>query len=289
MRQDASDGYPTDYLIARIKGRATTLVTNWRPLLEQRRAPEASDERIWEALLRELEWLHAQMNRDLRDAFAPLFALFEIKTIVLCLRNRALGRTSEIARLVVRSLLAEDVKQTLLQGPDVRSTIAALGFREESNLLTFENALMRAYLQDVAAGKLEPALKAFFTLFIDMRNVMLLYKRLRWNLGERSPFIAGGSLATSVLENIRDDASFDDLLKRFTGLDALSVATSEGALETILLRFITNQLVKSRHAADDVALIVVYIWRLYVQARNLSVLHHGIDLEPRTLERELIL
>ena len=56
-------------------------------------------------MLRELAWLHTQMNRELRETFAPLFALFEIKTIVLCLRNRAIGRTGEITRLLAAERL----------------------------------------------------------------------------------------------------------------------------------------------------------------------------------------
>lgn len=292
MRHDATDGFPTDYLIARIRGRGTALITDWRRLIEHGPLPEASDERIWEALLRELAWLHAQMNRELRDTFAPLFALFEIKTIMLCLRNRAIGRAGEIARLLERSLLADDVKAFLLRGPDVRFTIAALGLPQNEDLPAFENGLMRLFLEDVAVRRLEPALKTFFTEFIDLRNVMLLYKHLRWSLAGRCRFISGGSVELPLLEEIarqRDDAAFDALLERVTGLATVSVAASEGALETILLRSITKRLLKSRHAAGNLALIVAYVWRLYVQARNLAVLHHGTRIEQRTLERELIL
>lgn len=293
MRHDSSDGFPTGYLIARIKGRGTTLITDWRRLIDHGPLPEASDERIWEALLlRELAWLHTQMNRKLRETFAPLFALFEIKTIVLCLRNRAIGRAGELAHLLERSLLADDVKAILLRGPDVRSTIAALDLPQDEDLPAFETRLMHVFLEDVAGLALEPALKVFFTEFIDLRNVMLLYKHLRWSLAGRCRFISGGSMELSLFEEIaqqRDDAAFDALLKRVTGLATVSVAASEGALETILLRSMTKRLLKSRHEAGDLALIVAYIWRLYVQARNLAVLHHGTRIEQRTLERELIL
>lgn len=289
IHDEATDGYPTDYLIARIKGRRTSLISDWRPVIEKRVAPDASDERIWEALLRELEWLHAQMNREMRATLAPLFALLEVKTIVLCLRNRAIGRTNEAARLLERSLLSDRVKETLLHGRDLRSTIAALGIDYEGNLADVENDLMRIVLQKIAAARLAPALRAFFVLFIDLRNVMLLYKRLRWSLGDHVRFISGGGMEVPELENIRDDAALDDLLKRVTGLESVSVAASEGALETVLLRSMTQRLERSQRSADDTALIIAYVWRLYVQARNLSILHHGAGLEPRVLERELIL
>ena len=307
MRENATDGFPTDYLLARIRGRQTALISDWQSLIEERLAPEASDERIWEALLRELEWLHAQMNHRLRDMFAPLFALFEIKTIVLCLRNKAIRRTTEIERLLERSLLADRLKEILLRGTDVRSTIAALvdamagtseAFRElesvyaEGNLQGFENGLMRVYLQEVAAKHLDPAMKMFFVLFTDLRNVMLLYKHLRWGVDGPCLFIRGGTVEPSRLLAIlarRDTAALDDLVRGVTGLETMSVAASEGALETVLLRSITRRLAKLRHTTEGVGLIVVYVWRIYVQARNLAVLHHATDLDPQTLERELIL
>ena len=297
MRDDASDGFPTDYLLSRIRGRQAALIADWETEIARGAAPDLSDERIWGAFLAELAWLHVQMNRNLRETFAPLFALFEIKTIVLCLRNKAAERTVEVTRLLEPSLLREEVKD-ILRGPGgVRATIAA-AFPElesayvEGNLQEFENALMRAYLQDTVTTRLDPLMKDFFVRFIDLRNVVLLYKDLRWKVTERSPFVAGGSVEPSKLDDIAaagDTVALDELVQSVTGLDTISVATAEGALETVLLRSMTTHLVKMRRTADAVALILVYMWRIYVQARNLAVLHHAADLDPATLERELVL
>jgi vacuolar-type H+-ATPase subunit C/Vma6 len=256
-----------------------------------------SDERIWGAFLAELEWLHVQMNRGLRETFAPLFALFEIKTIVLCLRNKAAERTAEVTRLLDRSLLCQEVRNTLRGNAGVRATIAA-AFPDlenayvEGNLQEFENALMRAYLQDTITKRLDPLLRDFFARFIDLRNVVLLYKDLRWKVTERSPFVSGGSVDPSRLTEIAatgDTAALDRLVQSITGLDTISVATAEGALETVLLRTMTHHLARMRRTADAVALIAGYVWRIYVQARNLAVLHHAADLDPATLEREMVL
>lgn len=294
MRQDATDGFPTDYLLARIRGRATALISDWQYLLAGGLAPDASDERIWEAFLAELQWLHAQMNRGLRAQFAPLFALFEIKTIVLALRNKAIRRTAQMERLLARSLLAGDVKESLLRAMDVRAAIAALSeplasVYDEGNLPAFEDALMRISLQDTAAKNLDPVMKEFFVLFIDLRNVMLLYKHLRWGIAEPSLFIAGGSVELPRLQEIHDSAGLDELVTSVTGIESAPAAAGEGALETILLRSMTRRLMKMRRMTDGAGLIVVYVWRLYVQTRNLAVLHHGAELDPQTLERELIL
>jgi hypothetical protein len=273
IRDAPSDGYPTDYLIARIKGRGTALISDWRPHIENRLALPATDEEIWGALLRELAWLHEQMNRQLRETFAPLFALFEIKTVILCLRNRAIRRMDVVERLLKRSLLADEIKTTLLRGPE-----------PGGNLQSLENELMRTFLEGISAR--DGALETFFKHFIDLRNVMLLYKHRRWHLGTRPRFISGGTMDVTLLESIRDDAALDELLRSIAGV---TVAASEGALETILLRAMTRRLVKSRRTAGDTMLIIVYVWRLYTQARNLAVLYHGTALESRTLERELIL
>ncbi|HSP16560.1 MAG TPA: V-type ATPase subunit [Thermoanaerobaculia bacterium] len=306
MRENAADGFPTDYLIARIRGRQTALISDWERLIALGGTQEESDEQIWGAFLQELEWLQVQMNRRLRDMFASLFVLFEIKTIVLCLRNKAAARTPEIDEMLARSLLANHIKAILRQPADVRSAVAMLAdamavtspaFREldsayaEGNLQGFENALMRIYLQEISTRRLQPVMKMFFILFTDLRNLVLLYKDLRWGVATSCPFISGGSIDAARLQEIarrRDTAALDDLVSNVTGVDTISAA-NESALETILLRSMTRKLLVMRHTDDGAALIVVYMWRIYVQARNLAVLHHGVDLDAETLERELVL
>lgn len=297
MREDAGDGFPTDYLLSRIRGRQTRLVSDWEELIARGATAATSDETIWGAFLHELAWLHAQMNRGLRRTFAPLFGLFEIKTIVLCLRNKAVGRTAEVERLLATSLLSEPLKEVLRGRADVRGTIAAV-FPEleavyaESSLQGFENALMRMYLQEIAATDLDAVMRTFFVMFTDLRNIVLLYKDLRWGIAAPSPFIAGGTVDVTRLQEIaarRDPAALDDLVRSVTGLDAISIETTEGALETILLRSMTKQLARMRHAEGGLATIVAYMWRIYVQARNLAVLHHSAELDSETVERELVL
>jgi hypothetical protein len=61
---------------------------------------------------------------------------------------------------------------------------------------------------------------------------------------------------------------------------------SELSVETTLLRRLTKSL--SRRRDDPVAAIVAYVWRVYVQTRNLAILHHAGDLDGATIEQELI-
>jgi vacuolar-type H+-ATPase subunit C/Vma6 len=272
-------------------------------------APATSDEAIWGAMLREFDWLHRQMDRKLRARFAPVFALFELKTIVLCLRNKAIERTAEVDRLLARSLLAESMQRALRSGAQIDATVGAVidalaathqGFREleaahaEEGFKGFENALTRIYLQQVVEAPLAPLIRQFFALFIDMRNAMVLYKQLRWGVGETSPFIAGGSIAPEPFEQTlarKDHAGLEALVKEATGLLSVPMAANEGALETVLLRTITKKLREiGRATAGSLdALVLDYVWRLYVQARNLAILHHARDVARETLEQELIL
>lgn len=297
LREAATDGFPTDYVVARIKGRQAALISDWEPVIDRTIPSEGSDEAIWERFLREMAWLHAQMNANLRETFTPLFALFEIKTIVLCLRNKAVLRSGEVQRLLKRSLLSAEIQEILLRPIDLQSTMQALeratgaAANDDGNLANFENSLMRTWLRNVIATRLDPVLQTFFTSFIDLRNVMLLYKELRWGVKRRIPFIAGGSIEPSRLEEIiakRDNAALDALVRTVADPRTVSVASTEGALETVLLRSLTRRVATLRRAGDA-GLIVAYIWRTYVQTRNLAVLHHAAAVDRETLERELIL
>ena len=103
LRDIASDGFPTDYVIARVRARRAALTREWRAELARKAAPSASDEAIWDGLLGEYAWLYGQMDGRMRARLAPVFALFELKTLVLCLRNVDAGR-KEIRDLDVHGI-----------------------------------------------------------------------------------------------------------------------------------------------------------------------------------------
>ena len=268
--------------------------------------PGTSDERIWEALLNELAWLYGQMNRTLRECFAPVFVLLELKTIVLCLRNKEAGRVTEIDTLLTHSLLAGSLRQVLRDPPDVRSSIATLiettagtlhGLREaaaayaDHGLRGFEDGLLRGYLAHTVTTQLHPLIRQFLRAFVDLRNVMILYKQLRWGVADSAAFIEGGMLELSRLVQSlasKELNSWQELAKEATALKVVPAAASEGALETVLLTSLTGRLRQIGREKDGVGLILDYIWRIYVHARNLAVLYHASDLGEAALEREII-
>ena len=297
------DGYPTEYLVARVRGRRAALARAQR---SQAIGAATSDEEIWSDLTREFDWLHRQMSAHLRDTLAPLFGLFELKTMVLAIRNTAIDRRLTVRRVLQHSLLADHARRALHDAPDGAAAVAALVAAltavtpafgtlattyADAQLRGFEDALVRVYLQEVAAARLHPAVRAFVASFIDARNIVLLYKALRWDVGRTDQFIAGGTLDVSVFTEARarqDAAAVDALSARVARRTPRSLAPSEPALETALLNGLTALLNSRRRDVDDVDVMVAYIWRVYVNARNRSLLHHARDVDEGVLGREVL-
>ena len=306
MREIATDGFPTDYLLARVRGRRAALASEWQRLRSRGPLPGESDEGIWEALLKELEWLHAQMNPGLRVCFEPVFVLFEIKTVILCLRNKEALRSDEIDRLLQHSLLADRLQAALRQETDVRTAVAAIsaefvtmpgGARVlesvyvDGGLKGVETCLMHSHLEHAAAERLHPAIHGFFVSLIDLRNVITLYKQLRWGVDDAGAFIPGGTIEPTRLQQAsanKESAYLDALVRRIAGRAAPPLAASEGALETVLLASMARQLRTTGGGSDGVGLILDYVWRIYVHARNRALLLHAGSLGASALERELI-
>jgi len=269
--------------------------------------PLTQDEETWHALQRELEWVYLQMNPGLRRTYAPLFLLFEIKTVVLCLRNKSVQRTRKVERLLEHSLLAEPARRALSDNPDLAGTIDSLArqvpieeprVRELANVFSesgfrgVEDEMMRLVLEHIASLKLDPGLGAFFEAFIDLRNAMILYKHLRWDIQRTPSFIAGGRIGADRFRTILergDRVAFDDLVGSLTGRRPAPDAAGETALESLLLGSLTRRLRRAGREGDDCGVVLDYLWRIYVQARNLAVLHHGRGIDRTRLEQELIL
>jgi hypothetical protein len=301
LRDDVGAGYPPGYVLARLRGRRAALAGVPPAGAAQR---DGSDDQIWGRFLDELNWLFRQMDARQREANAPLFALFEMKTIVLCLRNAALDRVESQRRLLERSLLSPALRDILGQHRHVGAIVAALGgalgglsraFLDldsryfEAGLKGCEDALMRVYLESIAEARLAAPIRHFLTRFTDLRNLMTLYKHQRWQLKGPVVLIRGGTIDVSIFRDvvIRDDrAAFDALIMRVAGVRV--TAASELGIETRLLTALGGELKRARRQRGGEWLVPEYIWTAYVHARNLAVLHHSAGLEPSAVAREMI-
>lgn len=302
LRDDVRSGYPREFVLARLRGRRAALAgVPVAPAPHDQRA----DERIWGGFLGELGWLFRAMDRRLREETAPLFMLFEIKTIVLCLRNAELDRTEVQRHLLDRSLLSASLRGILAQRRHVGATVAALGgalggvsgaFLDldaryfETGLKGCEDALMRVYLEAVAGAKVPAPTRHFLHRFIDLRNLMALYKHQRWDIKGPIILIRGGTIETAVFREVvvhEDRADLDRLIARATGIQ-LTGAASELAVESRLMRAFGSELRRLRRERGPAWAVPEYMWSAYAHARNQAVVHHAAGLEPAAIAREMI-
>jgi hypothetical protein len=300
LRDDYGAGYPRDYVVARLHGRRHSIA----PATIAASGTATSDEHIWNAFLGELTWVFSQMNAAMRTDYAPLFALFEMKTIVLCLRNAELDRPEPRRQLLERSLLSDAIRDILRTPRHVGALVAALGGRLgvlsasfadldaryfEAGLRGCEDALMRLFLESMRGARLVRPLRRFLTRFVDLRNLMALYKHLRWELKGPVAFIAGGSIDVASLKDIvirEDRDALDALVVTLTGRPV--TAADEASLETLLLASLHAELSRASRRLGDEWLVTDYIWSAYLHARNLAVRHHAAGVDRARLERELI-
>ncbi|HEX9206851.1 MAG TPA: V-type ATPase subunit [Steroidobacteraceae bacterium] len=306
LRELGTDGYPTDYLLARIRARRAVLATQWAALRARGLPAGATDDLIWEGFLRELGWLRTQMNRRLRADFAPVFGLFELKTLVLCLRHKAALQEVALEQLLAPSQLSAALRRALLREPDVAAAVGAVAEAlspagdgqvalqrayADAGLKGFEVRLNRHYLESMAGARLHPLIRDFLATFVDVRNLMTLYKHLRWGIVDAAAFTPGGTVPASVLRQAaaaKDAASLDRLVRGIAGRAAPPLATAEGSLETILLGSLTRKVRGFGRDDGAAGTVLDYAWRVYIHARNRSILLHAADLGPATLEKELV-
>jgi hypothetical protein len=317
LKNPADPGYPVDYLLSRIKGRRSRLTRDWRPLLfgptpQEAQLSSASDsarksrtsDSAWRDLMKEHQWVYSRMSMRLRSIFAPYFLYAELGTICICLRHLANGRPIAISELLDRSLLSDDVAEALTSGTDLPATVREVErlfsgqFRgsagleealEAGGLRRVEQRLVEAFLGATIGSGLHPIMRAFFSRIIDARNIMALYKYLRFELKSRPSFIPGGGLPEKGLNEIaaRDDLpALAALVREFTG--SIVERPDPTSIEIALYRGMTRWLRKEGREPFGVAPLLEYLWRCSIEAMNMSVLYHTKDLEREAVTAELV-
>lgn len=299
-------GHPPEFVVARLKGRHAALLADWRARLRARTTSGLSDEQVWSRLLEELAWLHGQVDARTRQQLAPLFALYELKTVTLALRSVASDRPEMVGATLGHSLLADPIQRVFRRAADVPAVLTQLGADSmpaaslfeplpdayaRGGLRAVEDSLFRHYLEALDISRLRPALRVFFAAFIDARNLVLVFKHVRWHSTTPFSAIRGGDIAAGELEAIaaRDDlAGLAERVQRFVGRRQLAAPSTDASLEGALFESITRRLRTYRRGLDVLAVSTAYIWRAYLQARNLALLVHATAVAPEQLERELI-
>jgi len=313
----ADRGYPADYLLARIKGRRSRLIKDWKRLTFDAGLFDASPPSIPDGLfkvkspvsigaelIREYRWVYEQMNRRLRGIFAPFFLYTELRTVFMCLRRLKDRKAGALDELLATSLLSDRVKDTLLVSEDLKAAIVSIEsfFSSQSpryaglvvtldteGLRGFEQQLTDRYLAETVSSSIHPIMKGFFSKLIDARNAMSLYKYLRLDLTKQPAFIAGGSIPEAKLQEI---ARSDDQVKACALIQELTGVPVERpdptSVELALYRGMTRWLRKAGRDPFGVAPILDYLWRCSIEAMNLRVLYYGRELEREVIAAEIV-
>lgn len=316
LRTIHNRGYPPEYLQARVRVRRSYRIADWERILTAADMLEAvppspyregdasrSEAAVWRSLLREVAWLYGQMDQGTRAMFMPLFACLELRTMVLCLRYKGGRNDRKVEELLSHSLLGEKVRQALMADAELPAVIDAVTgllsagavrfarlkkVYRQGGLAAFERGLTDLCLAEVSAGKLHPLIREFLGRLIDARNVITLYKQIRWRIMDSSPFIKGGEIGESVLKGVaarNDLAEVTLLIRRLTGEDV--PIASAGMVERHLLTAVTRFVRRRGREGGFTGLILDYLWRSYVEARNLSLLILCRN-DRQACERELV-
>jgi hypothetical protein len=310
-------GFPLDYLLSRLRGRKSRLVTDWDMLMKSTspvgQLPPGhyqmifgigSPDAVWRALMAEYRWAYHQMNGQGRKTFAPFFLYGELRTLFIGLRYLKGLMRDRLQEILSLSLLSGEIRDILLKSPDALSAARKIeekflglsgrfrgiaGPIQHEGLKGFEQKLAELFLQVIITTRLDPVLKTFFLQVIDARNILALAKLLKQGETLEHPFISGSRIHAATLREIlerRDMQAAVTLVSRFTG-EKTGVAELSG-LEPSLYRRISRTLKKEGRTSLGTGPVLYYLWRCSVEAMNLSILSYGAQLTHDIVAAELV-
>lgn len=264
------DGYPDDFVLARIRGRGYCTPGSAAGAVTTRKG-----------LDREYAWIFGLLNRKTTKTFTPFFSLFEVERLLSCLRLDRAGESALIPPILSDSLLSrpagsliETVRHPagklngimdLLEFPsDTRSRMERMLVDE--SWTDIEAVFWETYLQWAAGSSRRKDLTFFFQNRIDMRNLLAMHKALRWQSEKLPPFIDGGTLPQSSLDRFMKADSLkglEDFARRRLAQGA------SGDLEVDLIHGLAVQLHRgARSAGGGPTMILSHLWNLYAGLRQ---------------------
>lgn len=311
-------GYPTPYLMARLRGRRIHFIQDWENILSAVNPFDAlyttpygdlisehAQEGIWKRFLKELQWVYLQMNRHMKDIFHPFFLFCELKTIIMCLRHRLENRTAgDIADLLIFSVLSEKVKGLLRKKeelpviidifakeflPPAYNTRRLQDIFSQEGLKGVEEEIISECIGEIKKTDLHPVIEDFFSYIVDMRNILVLYKYMKWTVKHDPIFIQGGHITIASLKGAvrtKKNSGVERFIRQRTG-KVIQNPTASG-IEHTLLSDLTRR-IRFNSRSSDITQILDYLWKIYIEARNLSILSYGSVLERETLREELVI
>ena len=317
LSRQAYEGYPTEYLLARLRGRRADLGSDRLPhrdtieltdagasLSYRAAAGGMTEAGAWDRMHAEFRWVYRQMNEGLRNTFAPLFLWFEVRTILICLRFRRGGERGKAAGILATSLLAEEIQRVLAGEGEATAVIDALAvllaaiaepYRDLGSIFRdrggreYEQRLVTLYLEQMTDLPLHPVLREFFRSVVDMRNLVTFAKQMRWQLHESGAFIRGGEIPPERIVKALEEGTTAGLVTLLGALpDMGELPAAPGNPEQLLLGWLTKKVRRIGRDPLGIGLVLDYLWKCFVEAHNLSLVLHCEDLDRETMRAELI-
>ena len=310
-------GYPTVYLLSRIRGRRAGLLRDWKTLLfdaaplEVLLSPrsrggvvEASPDAVWRRLMKEYRWVYGQMNRRLRELFGPFFLYAELRTICICLRQMKDRKSARMEELFGESLLSNELRKACLSSTDTATAVDEVScifsrlspafadlprYFAEEGLRGVERRLTNHLLEYAAQQNLHPLIKTFMVRMIDARNLIRLAVSVLQETVSKPDFISFGSLPMEQLAQIqqrRDLLAVGVLIRQYAGVKIELQDPSQ--VEHALYTATTQYLKQEGRDPLGVGTILDYLWRCSMEAMNLSILFYGKNAERDVIANELV-
>lgn len=229
----------------------------------------------------------------------------ELDTLLTCLRyHLKKGKKTEIEHILAFSLLSERVMNILSLEADLPFILDMLDKRAAflsdspaglSNIFLtgglpeVEQTITRTLLERIMHEKGHPCITRFFISLVDSINIITLYKHLRWGMSANPAFIKGGNIKEPLLSTIlhsRDVSEITGLIQKQTGfyVGKPAAANVQGAL----LKGISGQVKKMERDSPDIGLILNYLWRSFLEARDVSILYYGNKIDKDIIREELV-
>lgn len=277
--------YPTDYLLSRLRARAAA------PAGPPDDRSGGIDRRIWEGLQGERGWLFRQVNSDLRWALAPLFVYFEISTVAQVLRFLAAGHLDAAGSALKGSLLNGELKVILRSRDSVTGVLTRLerffsrhgaGIKglgksyEEKDLAQSEEMLRSGILAAGLQRSGHKTMASFLRDLVDVRNLLVLARRLRWKTASDPALLAGGRLNMQFSDEKFDAADLLQMIRHWTGgAEPGPEQLQPTRLEPVLQTYLVRKTARLRRLGDPVAACIEYLFRQDALTRQKSIRFHG--------------
>jgi hypothetical protein len=245
------------------------------------------------------------MNKKLRNIFQPYFMYSESNALLICLRYKSgKGNKTEIERLLFFSVLSEKIKDMLVMEIDLASLLALLEKRSgflpgkfsglseiflKDGLKGLEQHITRTLLEHIISLEIHPVMKLFFISIINSKNLVTLFKHLKWGITTKPVLINGGSIKESSLGKLmhsRETSELVRLIYKQTGLYIKEATAS--SMENALQKHITRQTKIMERQSSDIGLILNYLWRCSIEAKNLSIMSYGNKIDKTVIKGELV-